>query len=138
MADRELYYGDPDTESPRYRVRDTDPTNGGDYVVERLDANGNVVDDPLRIDNTAGVVDLSALPVSVGTFNGADIANAPAETVPVAQGDGTLAMSDAGLSIEVYADGSELPGYADGTSLPTEPTIAYLESEDDYVAPFIQ
>jgi len=105
MADRELYYGDPDSESPRYRVRDTDPETGGDYVIERLDTNGGVVDTPLRIDDAAGALDLSALPTTVGTLNGADIETASAGDVPVAQGDGTLAMTASG-GVTVRASGT--------------------------------
>ena len=70
------------------------------------------------------------------TLNMADFATATSGTVPVSQGDGTLAMETVDAETEI-----ELLSVADADGLPDpetveKPTIAYVESEDDYAGVF--
>ena len=70
------------------------------------------------------------------TLNMADFATATSGTVPVSQGDGTLAMETVDTETEI-----ELLSVADADGLPepenlTKPTIAYVESRDDYAGVF--
>ena len=70
------------------------------------------------------------------TLNMADFATATSGTVPVSQGDGTLAMETVDTETEI-----DLISVAEAFALPdpgtvTKPAIAYLEDKDDYAGVF--
>ena len=136
--DRTANWGESEA-AARYQTGDTDP-DGGDFIVVR-DLDGNVT--LLQYDFAASTfvygadVDLDSNALAdVGSLNMADFAGADSGTVPVSQGDGTLAMETVDTETEI-----DLISVDDIDALPepgtvTKPTIAYVESEDDYAGVF--
>ena len=90
----------PNDQPPRYQL--IDPSTGD--VVGSLfgDGEGNVViadETDTQTQFTTDGIDtpaVNAASVSANSLNNADLENADADTVPTAQGDGTLAMERAG------------------------------------------
>ena len=136
--DRIANWGESES-AARYQTGDDDP-DGGDFIVVR-DLDGNVT--LLQYDFAASTfvygadVDLDSNALAdVGSLNMADFAGADSGTVPVSQGDGTLAMETVDTETEI-----DLISVADADALPdpenlTKPTIAYVESRDDYAGVF--
>ena len=136
--DRIANWGESES-AARYQTGDDDP-DGGDFIVVR-DLDGDVT--LLQYDFAASTfvygadVDLDSNALAdVGSLNMADFAGADSGTVPVSQGDGTLAMETVDTETEI-----DLISVADIDALPdpenlTKPTIAYVESEDDYAGVF--
>ena len=106
MPDRTIVWGDPADAGTKYRTQDDASAGGGNFVIVE-DLDGNTV--LLQWNPTAGQFEYQG-PVDMGgndlnnvgaatvdaleadSLNNADLANAAADTVPVAQGDGTLAI----------------------------------------------
>ena len=139
--DRIANWGESES-AARYQTGDDDP-DGGDFIVVR-DLDGDVT--LLQYDFAASTfvfgsdVDLDSNALAdVGSLNMADFAGADSGTVPVSQGDGTLAMEtvDTDLEFEFYrvADRFELFDLHPPEEQ-TKPAIAYLEEEDDYAGVF--
>ena len=136
--DRIANWGESEA-AARYQTGDDDP-DGGDFIVVR-DLDGNVT--LLQYDFAASTfvfgsdVDLDSNALAdVGSLNMADFVGADSGTVPVSQGDGTLAMETVDTETEI-----DLISVADADGLPdpenlTKPTIAYVESQDDYAGVF--
>ena len=136
--DRIANWGESES-AARYQTGDDDP-DGGDFIVVR-DLDGDVT--LLQYDFAASTfvygsdVDLDSNALAdVGSLNMADFAGADSGTVPVSQGDGTLAMETVDTETEI-----DLISVDDADALPDpetvdKPTIAYVESEDDYAGVF--
>jgi len=136
--DRIANWGESEA-AARYQTGDDDP-DGGDFIVVR-DLDGDLT--LLQYDFAASTfvygadVDLNSNALAdVGSLNMADFAAATAGTVPVSQGDGTLAMEavDTETDIELLSV-ADIDGLPDPETL-DKPTIAYVESEDDYAGVF--
>ena len=136
--DRIANWGESES-AARYQTGDDDP-DGGDFIVVR-DLDGDVT--LLQYDFVASTfvfgsdVDLDSNALAdVGSLNMADFAGADSGTVPVSQGDGTLAMETVDTETEIdLISVEDIDGLPDPENL-TKPTIAYVESEDDYAGVF--
>ena len=136
--DRIANWGESES-AARYQTGDDDP-DGGDFIVVR-DLDGNVT--LLQYDFAASTfvygadvdLDNNAL-ADVGSLNMADFAGADSGTVPVSQGDGTLAMETVDTETEIdLISVDDIDGLPEPENV-TKPTIAYVESEDDYAGVF--
>ena len=136
--DRIANWGESES-AARYQTGDDDP-DGGDFIVVR-DLDGDVT--LLQYDFAASTfvygadVDLDSNALAdVGSLNMADFAGADSGTVPVSQGDGTLAMETVDTETEIdLISVDDADGLPDPENL-TTPTIAYVESQDDYAGVF--
>ena len=137
MVDRSIYFGNPADPGTRWRSQDDDPAGGGNFIVlEDLDSNTVY----FQYDATNDEWQYFA-PVSIGTLtaeslNSADFTTAAAGTAPVSQGDGTLAMENIETATEIDLLDLETVDDLPDLSTLSKPTIAYINSEDDYVGAF--
>jgi hypothetical protein len=80
-----------DSNTDEFVIRDE--SNGNDL---RFDRNGNINHGGGNIENVGSA--------NVDVLNNADLANAASNTVPKAQGDGTLSMAQVGIDPQGYTD----------------------------------
>lgn len=137
MPDRTINFGDDATEAV-YQLGDADTAGGGDFLIVR---NTNTSTNIFYYDVSADEI-VSAKSIRInGNVAATEATNVEAfatagasGTVPVSQGDGTLAMESISTDIDLkeYQNSEDLP---DPENV-TKPQIAYLNDEDDYVGVF--
>ena len=137
MPDRTINFGDDATEAV-YQLGDADTAGGGDFLIVRnTDTSTNIFYYDATADEivSSKTIRINGNVAATEATNVEAFATAGASgTVPVSQGDGTLAMQNISTEIDLkeYQSIFDAPDPANVT----KPQIAYLQDEDDYVGVF--